>query len=92
MAVTPGQGGGFTVDMVIARYKESIDWLQRYADYNFRDIIVYNKGPNDGKCELKGKQCKQITLKNEGRCDHTYLYHIIHNYDNLADVTIFTKG
>jgi hypothetical protein len=34
----------------------------------------------------------EIKLKNIGRCDHTYLYHIIHNYNNLADVTIFATG
>ena len=31
-------------------------------------------------------------MENVGRCDHTYLYHIIHNYNNLADITIFLPG
>ena len=88
----PAKKGAFTCDLVIARYKEKLDWLPVYDKYNFSKIIVYNKGNNDRKCDLKGKQCKQYELKNEGRCDHTYLYHIINNYDTLADVTIFSKG
>ena len=82
----------FTCDMVIARFKEDLDWLRNYDKYNFRSVIVYNKGPDDSICRHNGKECKQVKLKNEGRCDHTYLYHIIHNYDTLADVTVFTKG
>jgi hypothetical protein len=33
-----------------------------------------------------------FNLDNVGRCDHTYLYHIINNYNNLADITIFLPG
>jgi len=35
---------------------------------------------------------KTIKIDNVGRESHTYLYHIINNYDNLADVTIFLPG
>lgn len=31
-------------------------------------------------------------LPNVGRCDHTYLHHIVHGWDRLADVTIFVPG
>lgn len=88
----PPPVGNFKCDMVIARYKENLSWLDRFEKYKFRDIIVYNKGKNDRMCKLKSITCKQYILPNHGRCDHTYLYHIIHNYNNLADVTIFTKG
>jgi hypothetical protein len=30
-------------------------------------------------------------IPNIGRCDYAFLYHIIQNYDNLDDVTIFVK-
>jgi hypothetical protein len=89
----------FTCDMVIARYKEQLPWLPKYNSYTFRNIYLYNKNEADNTksaselgCTLNGKECVKQNLKNEGRCDHTYLYHIINNYDNLADVTIFTKG
>jgi len=32
-----------------------------------------------------------IRLDNTGTCDYAFLYHIYANYDNLDDVTIFTK-
>lgn len=35
---------------------------------------------------------KVVKLPNVGRCDHTYLYHIVTNWDNLADVTVFVPG
>ena len=91
----------FSCDMVISIYKEKLDWLKAYdkPEYTFRNIYLYNKfeGNNektstDLGAVLGGKEAIKIDLKNVGRCDHTYLYHIIQNWDNLADVTIFTKG
>ena len=35
--------------------------------------------------------CKQIMSDNIGREGHSYLTHIINNYDNLADLTIFMQ-
>uniref|UniRef100_A0A6C0K0M5 Uncharacterized protein n=1 Tax=viral metagenome TaxID=1070528 RepID=A0A6C0K0M5_9ZZZZ len=91
--------GDFTCDLVIAKYKEDLPWLEKYKDRDFRNMYLYNKNEDDNKktakdcgCVLNGKECIKIDLKNEGRCDHTYLYHIISKYDDLADVTIFTKG
>ena len=41
----------------------------------------------------KSKNIKEvIKLKNIGREGHTYLSHIINNYDKLADITIFLPG
>lgn len=75
------------IEIVIAVFKENIDWVKLY---NLEDkSIIYNK--------LKGrtfenKYKKIINLENIGREGHTYLYHIINNYDNLSDITIFTQG
>lgn len=33
-----------------------------------------------------------VRLPNVGLCDHTYLYHIVRNYDDLAPVTVFLPG
>lgn len=89
----------FTCDLIIARYKEKLNWLQHYKMYPFRNVIIYNKNEDDNDKSsasiggsLNGKECIKINLLNEGRCDHTYLYHIIENYDTLADVTVFAKG
>lgn len=66
--------------IVLARYKENID----YVDYYFpnENVLIYNKG-ND---ELNKNTIK---LENIGKCDHTYLYHIIENYEKLDDINIF---
>jgi hypothetical protein len=33
-----------------------------------------------------------VRLPNVGRCDHTYLYHIVANYDNLSNIVVFFPG
>jgi len=69
--------------IVVARYNENIHYLEKYKDI----IIVYNKG------ELNiSSLYETITLPNIGRESHTYLYHIINNYDTLADYTFFRQG
>jgi hypothetical protein len=70
-------------EIVIARYNENLNWIEQ-LDNNIK-ITIYNKGKNDIKYPF-------ITLPNVGRESHTYLYHIIKNYDNLADLTIFCQG
>jgi len=78
------------VELVVSRYNEPLDWLK---DYPFKeyDVIIYNKGPNVNFTQTPNIT-NTITLKNVGRCDHTYLYHIVNNYDNLADITVFLPG
>lgn len=88
-----------TVDIVIARYEESLNWL---CHPRIREIIlnpsiettfyIYNKG----ETQIESLECYEnsttihvMKLLNVGRCDHTYLYHIMNRYNDLADVTIF---
>lgn len=90
-----------TVDIVIALYNEDLDWL---CDDMIKDniakndvktnIYIYNKGMNNVtprfmECYKTIVDLHVIELPNVGRCDHTYLYHIINNYTSLSDVTIF---
>lgn len=80
-----------TVDLVIARFKEPLDWLQDYKEYPIRNLYIYNKSDQMIDCP-KGKwKCHKETLPNVGVCDHTYLYHILKVYDDpdQADMTIF---
>ena len=77
------------VEIVVARYNESLCWLNEYP-FNQFEYIVYNKGGNDA---FEKNHVKQIVnLANIGRNDHTYLYHIIKNYEHLADITVFLTG
>lgn len=82
------------IDLVIARYNEPLDWLNEHKDKKFNKIFIYNKGSSEVTCPIKPVSGDVIYTKlpNVGRCDHTYIYHIIHNYNKLGDVTIFTKG
>jgi hypothetical protein len=73
--------------IVIARYKEDVSYLlnDEFKNYN---IVIYNKGDEITNPEIIEK-CKIIQLPNVGKCDHTYLHHIIENYNHISDVTIF---
>ena len=75
------------VDVVISRYNEDVSWINT-VPFTKLNCICYNKGKGFDTKPF----CKIINLENVGRCDHTVLYHIINNYDNLADTTIFLPG
>ena len=79
------------IEVVVARYNESLNWTTEYP-FNQFNYTVYNKGINNNF--VKTHVNKIITLPNVGRCDHTYLHHIVRNYDtkSLAKVTIFLPG
>jgi hypothetical protein len=72
-------------EIVVARYNENLDWLKKIKKSKDLKITVYNKGKDDINIPY-------IKLPNIGRESHTYLYHIINNYDNLSDQTIFCQG
>tara|TARA_Y100001970_G_scaffold176536_1_gene215144 strand:+ start:1130 stop:1903 length:774 start_codon:yes stop_codon:yes gene_type:complete len=74
---------------VIARYNEDLNWTLEEPFNKFK-YIVYNKGENDNF--NKTHVLDTIQLPNVGRCDHTYLYHIVTNYSNLHPITIFLPG
>lgn len=71
--------------VVIARYNESLEWSSNISNTRTK-CIIYNKG---SKLDHIGPI---IHLPNVGREEHTYLYHIINNYDNLSDYTMFLQG
>lgn len=79
------------IEMVIARYNETLDWLQE-KPFHFFPYIVYNKGVNSNYYKNEEKWKEEIGLNNVGRESHSYLYHIVSNYDDLADLTIFLPG
>jgi hypothetical protein len=76
--------------IVISRYNENLQWLND-EPFNKYQYIVYNKGVNNDY--VKSDNLKnEFKLENVGRETHTYLTHIINNYDELADLTIFVPG
>jgi hypothetical protein len=77
------------IEIVVARYNECLSWTNEYPFNQFK-YIVYNKGVNE---EFEKKHVtKIITLPNVGKCDHTYLYHIVNKYENLANIIVFFPG
>lgn len=72
------------IEIVVAHYSEDIDWVKPYADY----VTIYHKWKED-KPRFPVK--KRIKIENVWREWETYLQHIINNYDNLADITIFLQ-
>lgn len=76
-----------TYSIVIAKYKENIDWVNEYIKDH--KIYIYDKG---GLVNQYDKNINVEYLNNIGRESHTYLYHIIKNYDNLTENVIFTQA
>jgi len=68
--------------LVVNQYHYDVSWVENYTD----NYIIYDKGDTEVPSE------KVIKLPNVGHNLHTYFHHIVENYDNLADVTIFVKG
>ncbi len=81
-----------TIDLVIARYAEDLGWLQSLDLGKFRNVIVYNKGDTEIENLNLRENVRVVKLPNVGRCDHTYIHHIVENYHSLAAVTIFLPG
>ena len=77
-------------EMIVSRYNEKLEWLLE-EPFNTYPVIIYNKGQNDDFTKTDMIK-KVIPLENVGRESHSYLYHIINNYDNLSDNTIFLPG
>lgn len=67
---------------VVAKYKEDISWVE-----NLHDVVVYNKSDT-----AVPENLTIIQLNNEGREAHTYLHHIIHNYETSSGHTLFVQG
>lgn len=72
--------------LVVARYNEDVSWLESVD----LPSVIYNKGRSDLLFARSDIWIRQ--LYNVGREAHTYLWHILNNWNNLADTTIFTQG
>lgn len=79
----------YNVDIIVSRFNENLDWINEYPFNRFK-YIVYNKGDNDDF--EKSNVIKIINIQNIGKNDHTYLYHIITNYDTLSNILVFFPG
>ncbi|XP_038053583.1 uncharacterized protein LOC119726035 [Patiria miniata] len=81
----PRNASTLAYEFVVAHYNEKLDWLKPIANRSH----VYHKG-KDKRPPFDVYKWEE--LPNVGREPHTFLYHIIANYDNLADLTVFLHG
>lgn len=72
-------------EIVVARYNEDVSWTTRLNGLTY----IYNKGE---PLETHYPGTLEIELPNIGREAHTYLYHIVNNYETLTPITVFTQG
>mmetsp|Transcript_25723 Transcript_25723/g.47002 ORF Transcript_25723/g.47002 Transcript_25723/m.47002 type:complete len:634 (+) Transcript_25723:120-2021(+) len=82
---TPFEG----VQIVITRYTEDVTWLDSLSDF---DTVVYNKGGLKTLLPSPRPNLRVMDIENLGREDETMLRHIVDNYDNASDITIFLQG
>lgn len=77
------------LQLVIARFAENISWLNDVScDF---DVVVYNKGKKETLPNF-WREVTIIDIANFGRESETYCRHIIENFHNLAEYTIFSQG
>lgn len=70
-------------ELVIAAYQRDYGWT-KYLNSDVK-VTVYRKGtPSDDSREIHIES-------NVGQDVHTFFYHILNNYDNLANVTFFSQ-
>jgi hypothetical protein len=73
------------VEVVIAAFNEDLSWIKEIK----HPIYLYYKSNNYKK--IISNEIIQY-LPNIGRESHTYIHHIVANYNRLADVTVFCQG
>jgi len=84
-------------DLVVAHYREDTRWIHELeSEYN---VFVYHKDNSLSAREFdrvpvyrREGSILHCDLPNVGRESHTYLYHIVKNYENLAETTAFIQG
>jgi hypothetical protein len=80
-------------DIVVAHYKENLDWIREIDRNLVENIFVYTKG--DKADPIPG--VRQFYLTNVGRESHTYIWHVVNNWDSISsgtcsDFVFFVQG
>lgn len=81
-------------DIVVAHYKENLDWIGELNHDLIRNIFVYTK--SDLKPEFKNQKVCHSYLTNVGRESHTYIWHCVNRWDEISsgepDFIFFVQG
>jgi hypothetical protein len=86
-------------DIVVSCFNTDINWVLKIiklTSYNVNAVYFYYKGDLYFQKiidKLKEMNIKHyiVKLPNIGRCDHTYLYHIVNEWNSLPRYTMFLK-
>lgn len=79
------------LELVVASYSEQLEWLKDVPKSWKKTIYRATDGIREAKKDKLGKL--PITrIPNGGREAGQYLWHIIHNREQLADITLFVQG
>ena len=81
------------IRLVVAKYREDLTWLNQIVNHGL-DVIIYDKSDislNKSNDYVKVSD-NYFKLPNIGREAHTYIKHIVENYDDLYDVEVFSQG
>jgi hypothetical protein len=79
-----------TREIVIARYRENISWIQNLP-LSWK-ITIYNKGDILPNTLQTLPNVTIITIENKGREAETIVYHLLHRYDTVSDFTVFLQA
>ncbi len=77
--------------LIIARYNESVAWINRIVDNKkIEKIIIFNKG--NRLRSFLNKKVEIIPLYNSGREGDTYLHYIMKYYDKFPENLMFIQA
>mmetsp|Transcript_2236 Transcript_2236/g.4092 ORF Transcript_2236/g.4092 Transcript_2236/m.4092 type:complete len:692 (-) Transcript_2236:163-2238(-) len=99
-AASRGQGfeSRTRIEVVLSHYDEDLSWTAEIPS------MIKDVAPQPGQASSATAKVTVYTkslhshpkgahvLPNVGREGHTYLHHIVNNYDNLADWTVFSQA
>lgn len=86
------QAKNASYELVVSRFAEDLDWLDAPPFDAFDSVAIYDKSDDEVSQTPPPARSRVTKLPNVGREGHTYLHHIIHSWDRLADVTVFVPG
>ena len=81
-----------TKHLIVSRFNEDLSWLNVLPVHEFDHVYIYNKGKDDLEVKRRDIRYTIIKLPNVGKCDHSYIYHILTKYECLGDVNVFLPG
>lgn len=72
-----------TTRLVVSKFREDLSWLSKIP--STFDIVIYSKDPDETEPSFR-------KLPNIGSQAHTYLTHILKEYETHPALTVFTDG